>query len=110
MLSLEPINEPPSNTEADAAEINKLNEIFLKALADSGGFNSQRVVTLVGPNMDGGKTSQYFKAPKNVTNPWALQFHYYSPCKSDVCQLRYVTSFRRLTSMQTHSSSAHGQW
>lgn len=81
MVSLETINEPPATTAEDGAEINKLNEIFLKALADSGGFNPQRMVTLVGGSMDSVKTSQWFVAPENMTNPWALQFHYYNPCE-----------------------------
>lgn len=81
LLALEPINEPPATTAEHGAEINKLNEIFLKALGDSGGFNSQRMVTLVGGNMDSIKTSEWFVAPENISNPWALQFHYYNPCE-----------------------------
>jgi len=79
MMAFEPINEPPADTESQAQEINKLNEIFLKALSETGGFNSRRVVTLVGASMDAVKTSQYFKPPADIKNPWALQFHYYSP-------------------------------
>ncbi|KAI0469465.1 putative cellulase [Xylaria cf. heliscus] len=78
-VAFEPINEPPVNTEEQAAELNKLNGIFLKALKDSGGFNTKRVVTLVGPSMDSIKTSQWFEAPTGYDNPWALQYHYYSP-------------------------------
>ncbi|KAI9149615.1 endoglucanase B [Paramyrothecium foliicola] len=79
LVAFETINEPPANTAADGALINQFNEIFLKALADSGGFNTKRVVTLNGGGMDGLKTTQWFKPPANVLNPWALQFHYYSP-------------------------------
>ncbi|KAF7718212.1 Endo-1,4-beta-D-glucanase [Penicillium ucsense] len=79
LVSFEPINEPPCNTAADAAEINKLNKIFLQAINDAGGFNPQRVVTLVGGGEDSVKTSQWFVAPTGFSNPWALQFHYYSP-------------------------------
>ncbi|KAI1815828.1 glycoside hydrolase family 5 protein [Poronia punctata] len=78
-VGFEPINEPPVNDEDDAAELNKINGLFLKALKDSGGFNTKRVVTLVGPNMDSIKTSQWFEAPTGYDNPWALQYHYYSP-------------------------------
>jgi len=78
-VAFEPINEPPVSDEADAGELNKINGIFLKALRDSGGFNAKRVVTLVGPNMDSIKTSQWFEAPTGYDNPWALQYHYYSP-------------------------------
>ncbi|KAI1436634.1 putative cellulase [Xylaria sp. CBS 124048] len=78
-VALEPINEPPGNTEADAQEINKLNDIFLDALKDSGGFNTQRAVTLCGAGMDSIKTSEWFEAPVGYDNPWALQYHYYSP-------------------------------
>ncbi|KAF2970842.1 hypothetical protein GQX73_g2797 [Xylaria multiplex] len=78
-VGFETINEPPINTEEQAAELNKVNGIFLEALKASGGFNTQRVVTLVGPSMDSIKTSQWFKAPTGYDNPWALQYHYYSP-------------------------------
>ncbi|KAI8944561.1 glycoside hydrolase family 5 protein [Xylaria longipes] len=78
-VAFEPINEPPVDTEEQATELNKLNGIFLQALKDSGGFNTQRVVTLVGPSMDSIKTSQWFEAPTGYDNPWALQYHYYSP-------------------------------
>lgn len=78
-VAFEPINEPPVNTQEQATELNKLNGIFLDALKNSGGFNTQRVVTLVGPSMDSIKTSQWFEAPTGYDNPWALQYHYYSP-------------------------------
>ncbi|PKY08639.1 endoglucanase B [Aspergillus campestris IBT 28561] len=79
LVAFEPINEPPCNDEKDAAEINKLNDIFLKAINDAGGFNAQRVVTLVGGGEDSVKTSQWFEAPTGYSNPFAIQFHYYSP-------------------------------
>lgn len=74
-VAFEPINEPPANTAEHGTEINKINELFLKALAASGGFNKDRVVTLVGGGMDSIKTSQWFKArldtptlgPSNIT-------------------------------------------
>ncbi|BCS25048.1 putative extracellular endoglucanase [Aspergillus puulaauensis] len=79
LVAFESINEPPAETAEHGAEINKLNSIFLQAIADAGGFNSQRVVNLVGGGQDSVKTSQWFEAPANITNPWAIQFHYYSP-------------------------------
>lgn len=81
MVAVEPINEPSSNTAADAAHIMAFNMLLLRALTESGGHNARRVVTLIGPGEDGQKTTQYFVPPKNITNPWAIQFHYYSPCK-----------------------------
>ncbi|KAI1842406.1 hypothetical protein JX266_011447 [Neoarthrinium moseri] len=81
-LALEPINEPPANTAADGAELNKLNELFLKALAESGGQNAARVVTLAGGSMDSIKTSEWFKLPTGnykAKQYLALQYHYYSP-------------------------------
>ncbi|KAI0533022.1 putative cellulase [Xylaria digitata] len=78
-VGFETINEPPINTEEQAAELNKINGVFLEALKASGGFNTERVVTLVGPSMDSIKTSQWFEAPTGYDNPWALQYHYYSP-------------------------------
>ncbi|KAJ5181365.1 Immunoglobulin E-set [Penicillium cf. griseofulvum] len=79
LVAFEPINEPPCETAADATEINKLNKIFLQAINDAGGFNSQRVVTLVGGGEDSIKTSDWFIAPSGFSNPYAIQFHYYSP-------------------------------
>ncbi|KAL4929796.1 putative extracellular endoglucanase [Aspergillus undulatus] len=79
LVAFESINEPPANTAEDGAQINRLNSIFLQAIADAGGFNPERVVNLVGGGQDSIKTSQWFEAPANITNPWALQFHYYSP-------------------------------
>ncbi|KAI0008277.1 glycoside hydrolase family 5 protein [Xylariaceae sp. FL0662B] len=78
-VALEPINEPPAEDAEDGAELNRINELFLQALEESGGFNAQRVVTLVGGAMDSIKTSQWFEAPTGYKNPWALQYHYYSP-------------------------------
>ncbi|KAF2834253.1 glycoside hydrolase family 5 protein [Patellaria atrata CBS 101060] len=78
-VAFEPINEPPGSTSEHAAQQNRMNEIFLKAIQDAGGFNAQRVVTLVGLGEDTIKTSQWFKPPMNISNPWALQYHYYSP-------------------------------
>ncbi|KAJ5957986.1 Immunoglobulin E-set [Penicillium vulpinum] len=79
LVAFEPINEPPCNTAADGAELNKLNKIFLQAINDAGGFNSQRVVTLVGGGEDSIKTADWFVAPSGFSNPYAIQFHYYSP-------------------------------
>ncbi|KAL1613030.1 hypothetical protein SLS60_001262 [Paraconiothyrium brasiliense] len=80
LVAFEPINEPPGTTAEHGAELNKLNGIFLQALADSGGFNTQRVVTLVGAGEDSIKTSQWFQRPDaKYKNPWAIQYHYYSP-------------------------------
>jgi endoglucanase len=81
MVAFEAINEPPVNNAQDAAELNKLNQIFLQAINNAGGFNSKRVVNLVGGGEDSIKTSQWFKAPTGFSNPYAIQFHYYSPCK-----------------------------
>ncbi|KAH8888445.1 glycoside hydrolase [Thozetella sp. PMI_491] len=79
LVAFEPINEPPANSAADGALINDFNRLFLEAIASSGGYNAQRVVTLVGGSMDATKTSQWFARPSNISNPWALQYHYYSP-------------------------------
>ncbi|OIW25703.1 glycoside hydrolase [Coniochaeta ligniaria NRRL 30616] len=82
MVALEPINEPPGSSATDAQNLMKLNDIFLKALADSGGFNGRRVVTLSSLGMGLGNTP-LFTRPTNITNPWAFQFHYYSPYDFD---------------------------
>jgi endoglucanase len=83
MLAMEPINEIPGTTAEHGAIVNRLNNIFLQAINDAGGFNPQRVVTLVGAGEDGPKTAQWFKRPDaKFKNPWGIQYHYYSPCKS----------------------------
>ncbi|KAK1517354.1 endoglucanase B [Colletotrichum paranaense] len=79
LVSFESINEPPATTADHGARINTLNDLFLKALADSGGFNTRRVVNLVGGGMDATKTTQWFKAPASIKNPWVLHYHVYSP-------------------------------
>jgi endoglucanase len=79
LLAYEPINEPPGTTAAHAAELRKLENLFLKAISDAGGFNPERVVTLNGPQENSDLTSQYFIRPTDMTNPWAIQYHYYSP-------------------------------
>ncbi|KAF2643346.1 endoglucanase B [Massarina eburnea CBS 473.64] len=79
-VSFEPINEIPGSTQAHGDEVNKLNDVFLQAISDAGGFNAQRVVTLVGVGEDLVKTNSWFKKPDaKFTNPWAIQYHYYSP-------------------------------
>ncbi|KAF2691594.1 glycoside hydrolase family 5 protein, partial [Lentithecium fluviatile CBS 122367] len=79
-VGFEPINELPGTTAVHGEETNKLNNIFLQAINDAGGHNPQRVVTLVGSGEDGVKTSQWFKKPDaKFKNPWAIQYHYYSP-------------------------------
>ncbi|KEY73831.1 hypothetical protein S7711_03125 [Stachybotrys chartarum IBT 7711] len=78
-LAFESINEPPGTTAEHAADINQLNALFLDAIAEGGGYNTRRVVTLSGPNHDPVRTSQWFEPPADIVNPWALQFHYYSP-------------------------------
>ena len=80
-VAFEPINEPPGSTAEDAERLMGLNDLFIHALRDSGGWNSQRVVTLSALNMGGADRMQngWFRLPKNMTNPWAFQFHYYSP-------------------------------
>jgi endoglucanase len=80
MLAMEPINEIPGTTPEHGVIVNRLNNIFLQAINDAGGFNPQRVVTLVGAGEDGPKTSQWFKRPDaKFKNPWGIQYHYYSP-------------------------------
>lgn len=78
LLAFEPINEPSANNADQIAELNKIQAIFIQALADSGGFNADRVVTLVGPG-EGLDIPGNLVVPANITNPYAFQFHYYSP-------------------------------
>lgn len=78
LLAFEPINEPAANTADQIAELNHIQQIFIQALADSGGFNPNRVVTLIGPG-EGLSIPGNLVVPENITNPYALQFHYYSP-------------------------------
>ncbi|TKW50987.1 Endoglucanase B [Colletotrichum tanaceti] len=79
LVALESINEPPATTAEHGARLNTLNELFLRALADSGGHNTRRVVNLAGGSMDAVKKTQWFRPPAAIRNPWALQYHVYSP-------------------------------
>ncbi|CAO2657328.1 Nn.00g034540.m01.CDS01 [Neocucurbitaria sp. VM-36] len=80
MVAFETINEIPGTTAEHGKTINRLNNIFLQAINDAGGYNSQRVVTLVGAGEDGVKTTQWFEKPDaKFKNPWGIQYHYYSP-------------------------------
>lgn len=79
-LIFEALNEPSGSTEAHADVLNTLNGIFLQSINQAGGNNPQRVVSLSGLGMNTDETSQWFKRPTTYPNqPWALQFHYYSP-------------------------------
>lgn len=102
LVAFEPINEPPGSTKEHADEINKLNEIFLQAIHDAGGWNDKRVVTLVGAGEDSIKTSQWFKVPdvSKFKNPWAIQYHYYSPCKSCSCLIFIMLPLRKTNSTE----------
>jgi endoglucanase len=79
MVAFEPLNEPAGSTAEHAAELNKLQSIFLKAISDAGGFNTQRVVILGGLGDSYINMVQWLEVPKNITNPYALTFHYYGP-------------------------------
>ncbi len=79
-LIFEAVNEPTGNTEAHAAELTRLNDIFLTAVNNAGGYNPQRVVSLSGLGMDSIMTSEWFSRGTLYPNqPWGIQFHYYSP-------------------------------
>ncbi|KAJ4403321.1 hypothetical protein N0V85_005120 [Neurospora sp. IMI 360204] len=41
-VAFEPINEPPGSTAEDAEKLMGLNDLFVKALRESGGWNAQR--------------------------------------------------------------------
>ncbi|KFX98991.1 hypothetical protein V490_02012 [Pseudogymnoascus sp. VKM F-3557] len=79
-LILEPINEFPGDTQEHGDELNKLQDMFLDEINKAGGYNPQRVVSLGGLGQDSIKTSQFFERGTTYPDqPWALQFHYYSP-------------------------------
>ncbi|KAH0606187.1 uncharacterized protein H6S33_003848 [Morchella sextelata] len=80
LLAFEPLNEPVGTTEAHGTQMNRMNMLFLQTIRAVGGYNAQRVVTLVGLGEDSVKTSQWFEFPSGYeSQPWALQYHYYSP-------------------------------
>ncbi|KAK7415571.1 hypothetical protein QQX98_005817 [Neonectria punicea] len=79
-VAFEPINEPRGESDEYAAQLLRLNNIFLQAINDARGFNSQRVVTLGGLGQDMQRTIQWFESPSSeYPNPYALQVHYYAP-------------------------------
>ena len=80
MVAFEPLNEPTGSTAEHAAELNKLQKLFLDAIHDAGGFNSQRVIVLGGLGDNSVNMVQWLQLPpSNISNPYALTFHYYSP-------------------------------
>jgi endoglucanase len=82
LLALEALNEPSGSSASDAAFLTHLQETFIRAINDSGDFNSKRVIVLGGMGDDWQKAVQYFKRPDaNATNPWALTYDYYGLCK-----------------------------
>lgn len=79
-VAFEDINEPPADTAEHGELVNQFHDIFLEVLAESGNWNAKRVITLSNGNNDPLKTSQWFEPPPaDISNPWALQIHYYSP-------------------------------
>lgn len=50
-LAFEPINEPTGSDTTAYTELGKLQTLFIEAIGTAGGFNTQRVVTLVGPGV-----------------------------------------------------------
>jgi len=87
LVAFESINEAKGTTKEHGDIMNRMNEVFLNSINTAGGFNPRRVVNLVGLGEDAIKSAQFFKKPGGTwTNPWALQFHYYSPCT--ICAFR----------------------
>ena len=79
MVAFEPLNETAGSTAEHAAQLNKIHRVFFKAITDSGGFNAKRVVVLGGLGDNAVNMVQWLEIPKNISNPLALTFHYYSP-------------------------------
>jgi endoglucanase len=84
LLAFETINEPSGDTSkaSDGEFVNKLHANMVKAITDAGGFNKDRVVILCGLSDGYTTAAQYLQLPQNMTNPWALTWHMYEPCKS----------------------------
>jgi endoglucanase len=83
LLAFETINEPSGDATiaADGEFLNDLHSTMIRAIADAGGFNKNRVVLLCGLGDNYAPAIQYLQVPTNMTNPWALTWHMYSPCK-----------------------------
>lgn len=122
-LIFEPLNEPPGSGQADADELNKLNDIFLDEVNKAGNFNPQRVVSLSGLGMDFTQTSQYFERGNTYPDqPWGLQVHYYSPYDfiflawgktiwgSDADKLSLLNDFQLLNGNFTDVPVFIGEW
>ena len=84
LLAFETVNEPSGDTSKaeDGAFLNSLHANMVKAISDAGGFNKDRVVVLCGLSDGYTTATQYLQLPPNMTNPWALTWHMYGPCKS----------------------------
>jgi endoglucanase len=70
LLAFEALNEPSGSSASDVAFLTQLQEMFIRAINDAGGFNSKRVIVLGGMGDNWQNAVQYFKRPDaNVTNP-----------------------------------------
>jgi endoglucanase len=82
LVAFEPLHEARGSSKEEADTMNRFNKLFVDTVNETGGFNKQRVLTLVGLGDNVAKTSKWFKKPEgDWKNPWALQYHFYSPCK-----------------------------
>ncbi|QRV89929.1 Cellulase (glycosyl hydrolase family 5 protein) [Ceratobasidium sp. AG-Ba] len=79
-LLFESINEPVGSDQNAANLVNDLNARFLNVVRNSGGSNSQRVISLPGLNDNALHLTEWFTRPNNYsTDKWSVQYHYYSP-------------------------------
>jgi hypothetical protein len=79
-VGFEALNEPAGDGAAAASFLTELQQVFIQAFHDAGSFNSQRVIVLQQLGDSYMNAVKYFEAPKNISNPWALTYHYYDPC------------------------------
>ena len=82
-LAFETINEPSGDASnpANGQFVNDLHATMVKAVRDAGGFNKDRVVLLCGLGDRHDTATAFLQVPQNMTNPWALTWHMYSPCE-----------------------------
>jgi endoglucanase len=93
LVAFETINEPQGDTSSaeHAAFLNDLHANMVKAISDAGGFNKDRVVILCGLSDGYTTAAEFLKLPTGMTNPWALTWHMYGPCKSNKFTLHSLT-------------------
>ncbi|RPB05614.1 glycoside hydrolase [Choiromyces venosus 120613-1] len=88
-LIFEPLSEPAGgNSEANADQYNDANQRFVNVVRNSGGYNKDRLLTLLGLNANIQRTVDWFDEPTNASN-YILHVHDYDPWETSWGRTRW---------------------